>query len=379
MKKAFLIIAVLLIGILFMSCAATTLRDKVISSMYTAMYEVTKSGGVSQYPADYLMPGKTYQIKVVVYTADGETINDPDYNDLGFFSPNNSMLNFQRVNNRTVYALANPESFDFVDGTQFELSIKVANNPYEEVYTWPVDWNGFNVMNFSGTDGNDGTDGSHGADGMDGEEGEDGDDGGNGTSGTNGTDGTDAQEVIFDIAYYDVGNAIPGVSGNMLVYYDKLNGKLYLTRVQNITINAAGGSGGDGGDGGNGGDGGDGGPATEDSDTDGGDGGNGGNGGNAGDAGDGGDVTIHYKEGSDVVEYIDRKQTGGESGDPGSGGQGGMGGRGSDSNGSPGENGNPGNPGKDGKDGQLIIRSHTSFDDLFQGVSHPKFDRSKLN
>ncbi len=379
MKKVFLILVILLVALLFMSCAATTLRDKVISSMYAAMYEVTESGGISQYPADYLMPGKTYQLKVIVYTADGETIDDPDYNDLGFFSPNNSLLNFQRVNNRTVHALANPESFDFVDGTQFELSIKVANNPFEEVYSWAVDWNGFNVMDFSGSDGKSGTPGYNGANGIDGEAGENGTNGESGTNGTSGTDGGDAIDVVFDIAYYYVGDTIPGVSGNMLVYYDRVNSKLYLTRVQNITIDATGGQGGDGGKGGDGGNGGDGGPATESSETRGGDGGNGGNGGNAGDGGEGGNVTVHYKEGSDVINYIDRKQTGGESGDPGRGGDGGRGGQGSDGTGRTGSDGNAGNPGKDGKDGDFVIRSHTSFEDMFQGVNHPKFDRSKLN
>ncbi len=379
-KITVILFILILFAMLFTNCAAKTIRDKNIQSIDVKLYEVFSSGSTGERYADKLMPGKQYRIKVVVFTED-DKITDPDFDDIGFNCPNNTLTNVNRVNNRTIYVNANPESFEFADGRQFTLRLKVINNPYENEYTWGVDWSGYNAVDLSGKDGSSGRDGSGGRYGSNGTNGGNGGNGGQGGNGTSGDNGEDGEDAVFDMAYYEVGDAIPdAVNGKMLVYYDRVNQKLYLTRPQKVLIDTSGGNGGQGGDGGDGGDGGNGDLESE-SDTYGGNGGNGGNGGDGGDAGEGGNVIIYHHDEFEVLRYIEINAQGGYAGSGGSPGSGGKAGRGSAGSGNSGSDGNAGRTGRAGKDGVISYKAVTDMDKLFVGADglHSNFDHSKLS
>ncbi len=378
-KKSLVIaLALIMMSASFISCAAITLSDKNIRSIELSLYEVSDNGGHKDQASMSIIPGKTYKVKMLVKLVEGDIIDDPDYNDIGLLSPNKSFCKIIRVDSRSVYVEANPESFDFVDGSKFEIKIKVAENKYKKEFTYPVDWDGLNTISLSGKSGKDGEDGKDGRDGTDGGIGESGEPGSNGTNGTAGTNGEDAENMVFDVAYYDVGNNIEGVTRKMVVYYNRETEKLFLTKPQNVTINASGGDGGNGGNGGNGGDGGDG-DSIGDADTYGGDGGNGGNGGNAGNGGNGGNITLNHLKDSKVTKKTTVMQNGGKAGQPGTGGRGGEGGEGTSGRGRRGLQGNYGNSAKGGVNGTLSLISHVNFDDMFNNIPHPKFDKSKIH
>jgi len=252
----------------------------------------------------------------------------------------------------TLYVEATKNSYMFIDGSRFQMLVKVVYNPFAgQSKEWDINWN-YNTFDFSGKDGSDGSNGFNGSDGTtlpngDGENGHNGNDGGNGQVGENGKD------VNFELAYYNVnGLAINGIDttseGKMILLRNKnTNDMMLFKKSALIQIITKGGNGGDGGDGGNGGDGGDG---SVENEGNGGNGGNGGIGGNGGKGGDGGDITIDYPTGGTVIDRIDANDNLKIGGLGGAAGIGGLGGQGGDGYGA-GNDGVPGTPGSNGSNG----------------------------
>ncbi|MFW5800143.1 MAG: hypothetical protein ACOCV8_04925, partial [Spirochaetota bacterium] len=148
------LVLVIFISVMLSSCAATSVKEQAIDSINIYLLNISSNREVTN-----LIPGRYYKVKAVVITTNGEKIEDPNYKEFGFNSPNNTFTDFKWQNQWNMFVKATSKSFDLADGRKFKLSLKVENNPYQNSYEWGVDWNNYDYFDFSGADGKDGRDG----------------------------------------------------------------------------------------------------------------------------------------------------------------------------------------------------------------------------
>lgn len=358
-----------------------------IKEMKVSLDEVDINGNVVDADVDTVQPGKRYRMLVDVMAYNEEEGADwwikqsaIRYDLFDIDSENGSFLAYEGHNElNCAYIEATKNSFTFIDGSKFIMTITVDYNDYEgHTQDWDIDWD-YDSFIFDGVDGADGAMGFDGANGSDSSTG-DAEHGENGDIGGDGQAGEDGVALEYELAYYDItGENINGVTGDrMIVLRDLSDDTVSLFEDKTINITTTGGNGGDGGDGGNGGDGGDytGDPAEG---YVGGNGGNGGNGGQGGKGGDGGDITITYFSGSNnVIDRINADQSGGIGGLGGDSGNGGDAGTPSGSSGYSGSDGDNGYPGSDGSWNATGV---TTTDNIFNGLPSSistKFDKNKI-
>ncbi|MBN2535796.1 MAG: hypothetical protein JXB88_23150 [Spirochaetales bacterium] len=292
-------------------CMTTSIVDLEIRDMDV------KLQNASEDTVSSVVPGKKYRLKVAVTDSRGKTINHPSPEDLIISSTNHTFINIEK----NMYVTGTPYTLVFTQIPGYSLTIKVKDNPYMKTMSWPVAWDEFNTLDFSGKPGENGIEGQDGLDGAPSYGVADGNDGSDGWDGTDGKKGWDITVLVLYYNREDKG--IMGINDRtMLFIADITNKKEYLLKRNNIIINV---SGGDGGDGGKGGDAGAGAEYT-DSDTEGissrkkGKDGEPGTGGNGGDGGDGGTIQVLYMDDA-IPVYITAITKGGAGGEAGEHGE----------------------------------------------------------
>ena len=287
-----------------------------------------------------LLPDRVYSLDFRVRDSAGELHTNPNYRD--FRVENLDHLEVIQQARFSIKLRTGASTFHPPNSDLYSFSLAVKGNSYPgNRYTFPLDWDGFNELDYSGKDGKEGEDGDSGLSAS-GEAADDveGSDGENGTDGTRGYPGEDVTLVLSRYQYD---------GEQKLLMYAPEQGQLYLADLQTIVVDASGGDGGRGGRGGNGGSG-----NTFDNGTDpvvDGAAGDPGDGGDGGDAGYGGNVTLLAAE-SRLFNYIEPNVDGGE------GGYGGAGGR-AYVDGDLAKVGQEGRDGRDGRDGKLRYNSIT--------------------
>jgi hypothetical protein len=210
-------------------------------------------------------------------------------------------------------------TFVFTQLPGYSLTIKIKDNPFKKTICWPVNWDEFTILNFTGMPGKKGIDGQDGLDGAPSFAVADGDDGADGWDGEDGKNGKDATILVLS---YNVENMdIDGITDNtMLFIADITNKKEYLFMRKPVIIDASGGNGGEGGKGG------DAGAGAEYSEYDGtmteiikGKDGDPGTGGNGGKGGNGGNIHLLYVQDTvlPLITVITTGGTGGKAGEHG--------------------------------------------------------------
>jgi hypothetical protein len=342
--------------IIFHSCSTIGINNMNIASIEVLLYKRVNSASVTSFiPVDTIKPGEQCKLQVVIYTQEGQRIENPNLNDFVISSPNRSFLYLERYFDNTILLTANPDSFHFSDGKRLELKLGIINNPYKDKkIEWEVDWQNYTTFNYAGKDGI--TNEVNpvlaslfpgGADGLDGKAGEDG------------------FFCNFDLAYYAVTGEKNEQNTKMVILYDRINKKVYFTRPAPYLLLIT--------NGGRGSDGTDGLPRKNGKPA--------GNGGNGGTGGDGGDIIINLHENSDIMDYVKTQQAGGAGGAGGQGGRDPAGKERAESGRTSrdGFSGEDGLNGQDGRAGKLKFVRFSSFDNLFQDLKHPLFKRSKLS
>ncbi|MFO7730711.1 MAG: hypothetical protein R6V86_08095 [Spirochaetia bacterium] len=313
---------------LFMGGCATGIRDMPIASIETTLKDDNGNR------VEALLPDSLYTLDFRVRDQAGEEYLNPNYRDFRFDELKNITIVQQarfRVEFRTAKTTFHPPGTDL-----YGFSLSVRDNTFpRHTYTYPINWDEYSKIDYSGRDGKEGEDGDKGfsASGAS----ADSVQGGNGHDGSDGTRGYPGKDVRLLLCRYQYNTE------ERLLWYDLEHERLYLSDVKDMTIDA---SGGDGGRGGSGGDGGSGRTYVDEPDdkVDGiagtpGDGGDGGN------AGFGGDITLITAD-PQLFNYISANVEGGH------GGQGGAAGR-SYVDGELEKRGRAGRDGRDGRDGKV--------------------------
>jgi len=291
----------------------------------------------------------------------GEEHINPNYRDFRFDRLKNITIVQQarfRVEFRTGKATFHPPGTALYG---FSLSVKDNAFPHK-IYTYPLNWDEYSKIDYSGLDGKDGEDGDDGfsasgssADSVQGGDGEDGSDG------TRGYPGKDVRLLLCRYQY----NA-----EEKLLWYDLEREGLYLSDVKEMVIDATGGDGGRGGRGGNGGSGR---TYVDEANTEyPGIAGTPGEGGDGGHAGFGGDITLITSD-PRLLSYISAKVEGGQ------GGPGGGAGR-SYVDGDLEKRGQAGRDGRDGRDGTVStnIISPSKLREKLRQIGKAGFELEKV-
>jgi hypothetical protein len=339
--------------LLFLMCTAifigctTSLKDVNIKNISVLFLQEDSKRGVTS-----VVPGSLYNIAVNVNTVEGDLIDNPDMKAFNFRSPNDTLI---ILNKRSVRV--RPQSFVFTDGRLCQLHVEIPSAGYSELFSWPVDWDEYNTLDFtpkpashfSSSDvaalaGCCGAGCGLGAALFGGADSDKERKPDHGTHGSHGDHGEDGKNLEFDAAYYSVETETG--SRNYILFFERNTNALYaLPTDKRIAIIADGGQGEDGDDGTSGKYGGDG-----------------------GDGGDGGNIIINYRSGSDVLRFLKLSVEGGRPGRGGTGGSGSDGGR----------DGQDGNSGRAGRDGQTTIAERNDFSGMFEAEGYPNFDRALL-
>lgn len=297
---------------LICNCMTTRIADLEIQDMEA----ILKTG--PGHTAASVIPGETYELTLTVTDIKGKTINRPSPADLVISSPDTTFTTIE-TSLFGMYVTGTVHTFVFTDVPGFSLIIKVKSNPYVQTFTWPVNWDEFTTLNFSGTPGNEGI---NGQDGRDGVPSYGVADGGDGSDGWDGEKGKNGQDVSLLVLYYSIeGMDIKGVTDKtMLFIADMTNKQEYLLNRNSIIIDASGGTGGKGGEGGDAGAG----AEYSEYDTENtisrGKDGTPGNGGNGGDGGNGGNIHLLYVDDA-ILDYITVIIDGGKGGKAGEDGE----------------------------------------------------------
>ncbi|MBN1410721.1 MAG: hypothetical protein JW969_07735 [Spirochaetales bacterium] len=378
-----------IITLIFMvfSCMGIDIKKLSIASVSPEITDIIN--GTSK---TAMVPGQLYGLKVSVITTDGEEITDPDYRNFNVTTPNQSLdildFQFDKIIIRTKM-----DVFFLIKNGYYSLHLSIKENSFQgKNYTWYIDWGKYNTLDYSGMQGEEGRDGRDGSDGSDFNE--INVDGGDGEDGYDGYPGARGKIVEMLVLFYNVeGMGIENIDDpRMLLFYNMMNKKIYLTKVQNIVINASGGQGGRGGKGGNAGKGGRytklntktnynpsdpmaselGFSTSTETVTIEGNAGNPGDGGDGAPGGNGGEIRLLYVE-DKILEYITAVVVGGKGGLAGDSGNWITGYKGSQ---------RPGFSGMQGKDGKVgkIFKIRTSIEectDIFKkdSVADLDFDR----
>ena len=242
------IIFVSLLGILFSSgcyCGGVSLKGKKISSMKIELYY----RGQLIRPSHGLFLGEKYRLKVVVKTAGGEVIDNPNYSELSIVSPNRSV--FSKISTSAFSPPTLTVSNDSVHlrKEQIKFAIKVKTTDYvSPLQTYLIRWRREVVLKYKGVDGRSGSSGMDGAPGLD-QDGDnpptDGQDGYDGEPGEPGADGPDIKAYATYIVDTINGKEVRGVL--LKVILDESQVEYHYFRANRIAIISKGGDGGDGG------------------------------------------------------------------------------------------------------------------------------------
>ncbi len=355
-----------LIAAAFLAGCRTTVTKMNIASIDVSL-EGSRNGA--------LFPNEPYKLSIYVRTADGKVVDNPEFSNFEFTSPNGTFANFGEVFGVPL-AVTRSFGFDMLD-KKFELAVGIKGNPFPGAsFSWDYDWSHPVVIDFSGKPGSAGAGGRDAANipktstpapaapsgslkptgnAIAGR-------GRNGEDGSDGERGKDGSSINIDAAFYDTPN------GRRLLVFENITRRVYISALSTITVNASGGKGGDGGRGGMG--------EVDPSGRKFTIGGDGGSGGNGGDGGNAGMVTVNFPDNSNVVKFLDIVLKGGAGGEGGKGGEGVSGATGSTR-----DDGRDGRSGRDGRDG---IDSFTRFvplaepGALFSGITDPAFKRENL-
>ena len=296
------LVVIALLGASLLGCA-TPISEMSISSV---SMEVENE---EEERVEALLPEQTYYFDFRVIDESGQQHINPNYRDFRFEALRNLSIRqqaFFSVEMRT------PKETFHAPGTElYGFTLSVENNPFPaERHTFPLDWEAYDTVDYSGRDGRDGEGGDRGRAAS----GESADEvrGGRGGDGEDGEDGRWGKDVRMLAVEYSYDGS------NKILLYEFEKERLFLTDVKKITIDASGGDGGRGGAGGRGGPGADYiDPGTGDVDTEG-IRGFAGDGGNGGDGGSGGDIELHYTD-PGLSESIRLRSEAGEGGYGGSG------------------------------------------------------------
>jgi hypothetical protein len=299
---------------LLYSCMTTSIADMDIQDVEAMLVSGTGQSVTS------VIPGRTYKLKVTITGREGRIIKDPFPGDLLLNSTDTTFINFEKTL-FDIYITSTMKTLVFTRSPEFSLTIKVRNNPYYKRVSWPVNWEGFTTLDFSGAPGENGLDGLDGSDGSSSYGVADGSDGSDGWDGGDGKKGMDATVLVL---YYSVdGMDIKGIRDNTMLFLADITHKSeYLLKKGNVIIDA---SGGNGGDGGKGGDAGEGTEYTENNDDmmftrKKGKDGEPGTGGSGGNGGDGGSIQLLYVQ-DHITDYITVVTNGGNGGKAGENGE----------------------------------------------------------
>ena len=258
---------------------------------------------------DELLPDTVYNLDFRVRDSAGELHVNPNYQDIRFTQLENLELIQQArfsVKLRTAKS-----TFHSANSDLYHFAFAVKGNSYpQQKYAFPLNWNGFYKIDYSGLDGQEGEDGDDGISAS----GDTADDveGGNGENGSDGTRGFPGDDVSLVVCRYSYN------SGQKLLLYALGQRHLYLSELRDMVVDTSGGDGGDGGRGGNGGSGrsyDDGAGTLVDGVA-----GDPGEGGDGGYGGYGGDITLLAVE-SKLFNYIEPDTDGGDGGYGGAGGR----------------------------------------------------------
>ena len=349
-KKSVLILLVLLV--LISSCATK------ISDMNIRDVEVTlrDSEGTT---VESLVPDSEYSIDFRVTDSKGKIYNNPNYKDFIIDRIENFRLSQQA--RFSVKIITDFGSFHSPLREAYGFRLSIADNQYpSRFYPYPINWEEYDTLDFSGSDGIDGENGKNGASAS-GESAETVT-GGTGRNGTDGSDGYDAEDVRLVIMKYMHGD------DERLLLYEPEKEQLFLTEIKDIVIDATGGDGGNGGSGGNGGRGTDYNDEFTGTLIEAGVPGKPGDGGNGGNAGDGGNITLLSAD-HRLFEYINPLCQGGRGGYTG-----GLG-RSYDGDGELTDWGRKGRSGRDGRDGTLTYSrlSPAELRSIVNRIDHSDF------
>jgi hypothetical protein len=314
-RKIKVIIITGIVLLLLYNCMTVNIADLDIRDARVSLKSNTGEMATS------LVPGETYTLHVTIEDMTGKMIDRPSASDLIFSSPDNTITTIEK----SVFGIkadTTENSLVFTRLPGFLLTLEVVDNPYSQTYSWPVNWDEYDTLDYSGAPGSTGNDGR---DGRDGSPTAGLADGGDGTDGWDGDHGKDGKDAVILVLYYTIdGIEIKGIADKtMLLLVDMTNKNEYLFKKQLITINASGGNGGDGGKGGDAGEGAeymeseyDTFTKTTDVTREEGEDGKPGAGGSGGNGGDGGDITLSYVQ-EDILDYIIVTNIGGRGGEEG--------------------------------------------------------------
>ncbi|MCF7915402.1 MAG: hypothetical protein K9L66_09555 [Spirochaetaceae bacterium] len=341
--------------ILFMIGCATGIRDMPIASIETTLKDDNGNR------VETLLPDSLYTLDFRVKDQAGEQYINPNYRDFRLDGLKNITIVQHarfRVEFRTAKATFHPPGTDLYG---FSLSVKDNAFPHK-IYTYPLNWDEYSKIDYSGQDGEDGKDGEDGfsasgssADSVQGGDGEDGSDGSRGYA------GKDVRLLLCRYQY---------TTEEKLLWYDLDRERLYLSDMKEMVIDA---SGGDGGRGGRGGDGGSGRTFVDESTTEyPGSAGTPGDGGDGGHAGFGGDITLITAD-PRLLSYIRANVEGGQGGHGGAAGK-------SYVDGELEKRGRAGRAGRDGRDGTVStnIISRSTLREKLEQIGKPGFELEKV-
>ncbi len=344
-----------LLGVMVLSACVTGIQDMQIESIEMRI-EDEEGNRVEE-----LLPNTLYSVDFRVRDSSGELHVNPNYRDFRFSNLDHLELVQQArfsVKMRTDKSTFHPAGSDLYG---FNLAVK--GNPYpRQSYSFPLNWDGFYKLDYSGIDGKDGDDGGSGVSAS----GESADDveGGDGEDGSDGTRGYPGEDVTLVLSRYRHDGQ------QRLLLYAVDHQQLYLSEMKEMVIDASGGEGGDGGRGGNGGTG-----RTFENDPDPdvpGVAGDPGDGGDGADGGYGGDITLLAVE-ARLFNYIDANAAGGD------GGYGGAAGR-AYADGDLAKVGREGRDGHDGRDGKVRFKTITPQEmrEFLRRIDAPGFEPGNI-
>ncbi|MFW5712380.1 MAG: hypothetical protein ACOCZA_10570 [Spirochaetota bacterium] len=339
-----------LLGVMLLSACVTGIQDMQIDSIEMRIEDQDGK------QVDELLPDTVYSIDFRVRDSSGELHLNPNYRDFRF--SNLKHLELVQQARFSIKLRTDKSTFHAADTDLYGFSLAVKGNPYpQQSYSFPLNWDGFTKVDYSGIDGKDGEDGDSGASAS-GEAADEveGGDGGDGSDGTRGYPGEDVTLVLSRYSYD---------GQQKLLLYAVEHQDLYLSEMKAMVVDASGGEGGDGGRGGNGGTG-----RTFDDDPDPvpGVAGDPGDGGDGADGGYGGDITLLAVE-ARLFNFIEPDAAGGE------GGYGGAAGR-AYADGDLAKVGREGRDGRDGRDGKVRYKTITPREmrELLQRIDAPGFE-----
>jgi hypothetical protein len=348
MKYALPALAVTLVLLLVSACT-TDLTGMAVSTVDVQLE--TAEGE----PVQTLLPGRLYKLRAEVTDASGTRYENPDHRDIRLRDLRN-----MEIAERSRYAISlrtARQSFHAPDTALYGFTLYVKDSRFAGTQAaFPLDWDAYRRIDYSGADG---STGENGDDGKPGGTSASVAIGGGGEAGKDGEPGGAGGDLRLAIALYRWNGR------EKLLLYDTRRKHLYLSDLHTMTIDCSGGNGGDGGDGGD--------AAPRDIPE------NeqqsgltitfgfsiGGGGGDGGDGGDGGNITLITSD-PRLFRYALPHASGGEGGDGGRAGRG--------------VAARDGKDGRDGRPGQIEYRlkEPAELRELFTGISAADFDPERL-